>query len=245
MRPIVAAAFVVGLVANAHAQPSEPERLYHDGQRAYDQGRFEDAVAAWQRSYELSKLPALQFNLGQAYRKRAWAGDCTRASDAYTRFVALEPRSPKRAQAEGFVRELAACAARETATPAPAQPAPHVVPAEPRRATPKARYAGYAGLATGGVLLAIGGYYGVRASSLADEVTKACARGCNFVDVAAKDAEGRSATRKQYVFYGLGAGAAIAGGVLYWMSTHERGPRGLAIAPIADGGAVAAWTRSW
>ena len=33
--------------------------------------------------------PALLFNIGQAYRLRAWTGDCSRAADAYKKFIAV------------------------------------------------------------------------------------------------------------------------------------------------------------
>jgi tetratricopeptide (TPR) repeat protein len=218
MRAAIAAAVLV-CATSALAQPSEAERLYHDGQRAYDAGRYDDAVAAWDKSYALSRLPALLFNIGQAYRLRAWSGDCTRAADAYRKFIAVEPRSPQRGQVEGFLAELGPCVdAERGAQPAQPQPrpAPHVD--DPGRGK---RLIAYGSGATGALLVGIGVYYGHRAATLSDEVTSACRAGCTFADVAAKDAEGRSADRKQYVFYGLGAAALVTGGVLYWMAGRE------------------------
>ncbi len=236
MRVLVIIAIVV-CAAPAAAQPSEAERLYHDGQRAYDTGRFDDAVAAWEKSYQLSKLPPLLFNIAQAYRLRAWSGDCTRSVDAYRRFIAG-------GQAEGFLAELGPCAeAERAANPAPAP----ATPAQPPRIDVDAgrgkRLLAYGSGATGAVLVGVGIYYGHRASTLSAQVHEACSTGCTFADVAAKDAEGRSADRKQWVFYGVGAAGLVAGGVLYWMAGRERAPA-IAVAPHADG-AIVTFTRLW
>lgn len=219
MRAAAIAAVLV-CAAPAAAQPNDAERLYHDGQRAYDAGRYDDAVAAWDKSYALSRLPPLLFNIGQAYRLRAWTGDCTRAADAYRKFIAVEPRSSQRGQAEGFLAELGPCVDAERG----GQSAPPPAPAPSRADDPGRgkRLLAYGSAATGALLVGVGIYYGHHAAVLSDEVTTACRAGCTFADVAAKDAEGRSADRKQYAFYGLGAAAIITGGVLYWMAGRER-----------------------
>jgi tetratricopeptide (TPR) repeat protein len=229
---------VVALSPTARAEP-EPERLYNDGQRAYDAGRFDDALAAWQKSYALSKLPGLLFNIAQAYRLRAWSGDCTKAIDAYRRFIAVDPRSELRGAAEGFLAELSTCAETEHAS-APHEPAkPVPEPVDHGRGKRLASYALGGGSV---VLLGIGVYFQHQASTLAGEVTASCAHGCTFSDVAAKDADGRSAGRKAPVFYGLGGAGLIAAGVLYWVASRERSP--VVVAPRGDGATVS-WIGSW
>ena len=64
------------LARAALADAPTAEQLYHAGQTAYDDKRYDDALAAWQKSYELSHLPALEFNIAQAYRLRGKPGDC-------------------------------------------------------------------------------------------------------------------------------------------------------------------------
>jgi hypothetical protein len=221
----------------AHAQPSEPERLYQDGQHAYDAGRYDAAVDAWQRSYALSKLPDLLFNLGQAYRLRGQPGDCTRSIDAYRGFVAANPASTQRPNAEGFIAELAACADIER-TSKISRPTPS--PTTSRRIPRATSYLSF-GVGIAGV--AIGAYYHQRAASLSDEVTAACASGCTFADVADRDAEGRRAVRRQYVFYGIGAAGVVAGGALYWLSRKHDVPQ-IGVAPT-DRGAIMSWHRTW
>jgi tetratricopeptide (TPR) repeat protein len=100
-----ALAIVALLTAVAAAEP-EAERLYNEGQSAYDAQRYDDALAAWNKSYELSHLPGLVFNIAQAHRLR---GDCAKAVEAYKKFIALDPKSSERSTAEGFIKDLSPC----------------------------------------------------------------------------------------------------------------------------------------
>ena len=247
----------LAVATTARAQPAEPERLYLDGQRAYDDKRYDDALLLWKRSYDMSRLPALLFNIAQAYRLRAHPGDCTIAVERYRKFIELDPKSPRRATAEGLIRELEPCATAEAQHDklAPAPPAPVVIAPAPapapvmpplRDRDPGAgkRIAAYVA-AGGGVALAVTGvYFGAKARSLGDEVTAACAHGCDWSTVAGKDAEGRSDERKQWLFYGLGAAALASGGVLYWLGTREHPTSPVAVVPRGDG-ALVTWSGAW
>lgn len=54
--------------ADAPAEPNDEEArlLFQAGRQAYDQGRFEDALQRFEQAYELSRRPALLYNIGQA-----------------------------------------------------------------------------------------------------------------------------------------------------------------------------------
>jgi tetratricopeptide (TPR) repeat protein len=245
--------------ASAVAAPTEAERLYTAGQKAYDDKRYDEAVAAWERSYSLSHVPALLFNLGQAYRLRAQPGDCSKATDAYQRFLALDKASPQRPKAEGFIAELKPCVAAEDrgSEPAKQEPPPPPVKQEPPPVKPQEpppvvhvdqpghgkRLASYIAGGIGLGLAGTGIYFGARARSLGNEVSDACRNGCDWDTVADKDAEGRSAARKQWVFLGLGGVGLATAGVLYWLDGREHAPR-VALTPRHDG-AVVTWQRSW
>ena len=253
------ALLIVLATGTAIAGPTEAERLYTAGQKAYDDKRYDEAVAAWERSYALSHVPALLFNLGQAYRLRAQPGDCSKASDAYQRFLALDKTSTQRPKAEGFITELKPCVAAEDrgAEPAkqePAPPPPPPVKAETHEVQPPPvvhvdqpghgkRIASYAAGGLGLVLAGTGIYFGTRARALGNEVSDACRNGCDWDTVAEKDAEGRSAARKQWVFLGLGGVGLATAGVLYWLDGREHAPR-VAVTPHRGGGVVT-WQRSW
>jgi len=57
-------------------------------QRAYEQGKFEDALIAYNSAYELSELPVLLFNLAQCHRQLR---HYERAVFFYTRYLELQP----------------------------------------------------------------------------------------------------------------------------------------------------------
>jgi tetratricopeptide (TPR) repeat protein len=227
----------------AAAAPSEAERLYNEGQTAYDAKRYDDAIAAWTRSYELSHLPALVFNIAQAYRL---AGNCEKAVESYKKLVELDPKSPQRTAAEGFVRDLEPCPAQIAPPPPPPdvghvepKPVPPVVvPVEPRKRPILAYAVGGAGVA----LIAVGAYFGSQASSLASDVNTACKAGCDFDTIKQKDADGRSAQSYEYVFLGVGLAGVATGTVLYMLG--HRHEAAVTVTPVR-GGAGLAWTHHW
>lgn len=73
MRPFRIAVCLLLLGAVAHAQKQDAMQQarseFEAGQTAYNLAQYESALAHYQRAYELSKLPALLFNLAQARRK--------------------------------------------------------------------------------------------------------------------------------------------------------------------------------
>ena len=248
---------VLVLIASvAHAE-SEAERLYNQGQQAYEAMRYNDALAAWEKSYALSKLPGLLFNIAQAQRLRGKPGDCTKATASYRKFIALQPKSTERPTAEGFIAELSPCVEAE-AKPAPVIPPPEAV--TPPAVTPPIvqpqpvregggggkgkRFAGYALGGAGIVLVATGVYFGAKARRLGDEVSDDCRDGCDWALVKDKDAEGKSAERTQYVLYGVGAAVIAAGGVLWWMGNKEAKSSTVAVTPTT-GGAAVSWSGQW
>jgi hypothetical protein len=86
-----------------------------------------------------------------------------------------------------------------------------------------------AGLAVGGAGLAAvvtGAVFGLQARAKGDSVS-----GAKVFDPAA-DQAGHRAQTLQYVFYGVGAAALAAGGILYYLGL-DRGPgdAGVALAP--------------
>lgn len=253
MRTRIAIA-VLAIARVATAQPNDAERFYNEGQAAYDAKRYDDAIAAWDKSYALSHLPALVFNLAQAHRLR---GDCREAVDAYKRFVELDPASPQRASAEGFVRDLEPCPGGAPVEPTPpphdttpAQQPSHTTPQPPppphRVTAPHTgeKVAGIVLVGAGAVAAGVGGYFGSQAQSLANEVHAACTPSCAWDSVKAKDEEGRNDEQLQYVLYAAGGAAVVTGAVLFVLSRrHVDVP--VAIAPVQGGGAALTWHGAW
>lgn len=220
--------------------PSEAERYYQEGQLAYDRGDFDVAVAAWQRSYQLSNAPDLIYNVAQAHRL---ADHCTLALQSYRRFVELDPASPKRALAEGFIRELTpVCGSPPVATPI-ATPTVTPIAAPIERPPHTKKIVGLVVASSGVGLIATGFYFGHRAASLSDEVARACYNGCDWTTYSGKDSAGRRDQTLQFVFKGAGIAAVIGGGALYWFG-RSNATSSVAVAP-RSGGAVLTWSGSW
>ncbi len=249
-RPIVVF-MIVALGGVAFAAPSA-EELFHRGQTFFDKGDYASAVATWNEAYRLSKEPELLFMIGQAFEND---GRCAEALATYRRFVRLAPDSQHRVLADEFVRDLTPKCDAAKAAPRENQSSVKNPDEQPRRdlnlvqhdnETPPAglKIAGLAVVGAGAVSMATGLYFGHRASSLGDEVTNACMSGCDWAVYGGKDAEGRRAETKQYVFAGIGAAAIIGGGVMYWLASREQGPTAIAIAPGHDGAAIT-WSGSW
>jgi tetratricopeptide (TPR) repeat protein len=236
------------LTGVAVAQPTEAERYYAEGQKAYEDRRYDDAIAAWQKSYDLSHLPGLVFNLAQAYRLH---GDCSRAVASYRKFVQLDPASGQRDAAEGFVKELEPChdkpaPAKDTTEPKqvavspPPPPRPHVDTLVVDDGGGK-RLVGVVATIAGAATIATGVYFGNQARSLGDEVRAACMMGCAYSTVADKDTTGRRDERLQWILYGAGGAALVTGGVLYWLGARDHH---VVVLPDRTGGSVA-WSTTW
>jgi hypothetical protein len=260
MRSLATLLVVLGCFGRVAHADSQAEKLYLQGQQAYDAARYDDALTAWTQSYALSKLPALLFNLAQAQRLRARPGDCTQATANYKEFIAQQPKSSERPTAEGFIAELSPCVEREAAPISPpiAAPVRPVLDAatRPSTAPPPAdshasrssgsgkRFAGYAVGGAGLVLVVTGVYFGSKARRLGDEVSDDCRDGCDWNLVKDKDAEGKSAETTQYLLYGVGVGLIAAGGVLWYLGNTERRQSQVAVTPTT-GGAAITWRGSW
>lgn len=217
-------------VATANAGPSA-EQLYDSGQREYDAAHYAVAVEHWQASYEASKIPLLLFNIAQAHRLN---GDCVHALSSYKRFVEADPKSDQRALADEFIREL------EPTCGAATQP-PHPV----RSNSQPGRMLRVAALVTGGggVALAVTGLlFGRRASTLGEEVTSTCARGCDWASERDKDARGRRYAKIGYVLDAVGIAAITSGAVMYYFGSKTA----VSVEPRpGDGGAVVSWSGRW
>ena len=242
------------LLLASHLAVADPapdaEQLYRDGQTAYDQARYDDALGAWQRSYDLSHAPPLLYNIAQAYRVRAHPGDCALARAQYQSFVELSAPSPQRALAEGYIAQLATCASAPAGAPAPSDGASRPVPSDDASTHERSihnRQIAVAVVGAGGiVLLTTGIYLGHRASTLGNEVTSACAASCDWSVEKDKDAAGHRDATLGWTFDTLSAIAIVGSAALYYFGVRDTEIR---VAPIAtrsrESGAVLSWSKTW
>lgn len=233
---------------------------YERAERHHALGAYPQAIAELSRAYQLSGKPALLFNIAQSYRLQ---GDCAQAVRFYKNYLRLESDPPNREDVEARIVEQEACVAerkraeeaargtqRETGTaetgtePAPV-PAVVAPPADrPAGGGTALKVSGLTTAAVGLVLVGVGVYFGLEASSTADELERHLDQ-TRFWDQTARDleADGEAAQTTATVLYAVGAAAVVTGGVLYYLGWRDarRSRSGVAIVPGPDG-ARATWT---
>jgi hypothetical protein len=103
--------------ARAHFQRAE---------RAFDLGKFEEALEAYEAAYEAKALPGFLFNIAQCHRN---LGNGERAVFFYQRYLALDPATPNRK----LVEELMAAEQErlEQSRPPAVAPTPEPPPGPP------------------------------------------------------------------------------------------------------------------
>ena len=170
----------LALARAAVAAPAAAE-LLERGLRSYAVGRYDEAIAAFQRGYELEPRADFLYALGQAERMK---GDCRAAVASYRAYLRTSPperaAAPARQNLERCERELASAPPSPPLPAVEPQPAtPPSVAAVPAIATPRRRArdnraaailagVGGAALVAGGALWGVGE---AGARSLADATT--------------------------------------------------------------------------
>src|SRR3954464_11403042 len=108
-------------------QKQDMKSHYEKGQRAYDVGKYADAIDEYAKVYEIGGNPAMLFNIAQAYRLNKQPGEAVRF---YKRYLQRAPNAPNKADVEQKVSELEFDdKARTPAAPPPASPAATAAPA--------------------------------------------------------------------------------------------------------------------
>jgi len=120
----------------ASAEPRQDADAHaRRGVALYNLGKFEDAIAEFERAYELFQSDALLFNLAQAHRK---LDHCDRALHYYNEFLAGKPAPAIAAQVEELLPKLeAACRTKYEPPTAPATAAPAPEPVRTAAVTPE------------------------------------------------------------------------------------------------------------
>ncbi len=185
-----AALWLLAAAPEALAQASAPSEealergreLYHNGVVLYREGRYEEAILAWQEGYRLTERPGFLFNMANAYERLARYDDALGALSRYRAFAKAEER-------EALERRMRALEERQREAAAAASPAPGpaVAPAQPggdgspndlgRRSGARGRRVG-AGLgiaSVGVVLVGVGAGFGLAAQSARALGLQSCA----------------------------------------------------------------------
>jgi tetratricopeptide (TPR) repeat protein len=85
------------------ARQEKLARAHFDrAEKAFNLGRFDDALAEYQAAYEALALPAFVFNIAQCHRN---LGNDEQAVFFYQRFLSLQPDAPSRPVVEELIAE--------------------------------------------------------------------------------------------------------------------------------------------
>jgi tetratricopeptide (TPR) repeat protein len=77
---------------------------FTEGNAAYAQGDFRQALTAFEAAYQLAPLPGFLFNVAQCHRQ---LGNYARAASSYRRFLALSEKEPTNAaMVKGLIAEM-------------------------------------------------------------------------------------------------------------------------------------------
>jgi tetratricopeptide (TPR) repeat protein len=222
MRAIVV---LVVLVCARAAAASPADELLERGLRSYAVGHYDDAIASFQRGYELTPRADFLYALGQAQRMK---GDCRAAAASYRAYLRTAP--PERAAAPAR-QNLERCEHELAATPSPSPSPPPVVEPQPatpptavvvtprRRARDDRAAAVLAGVG-GAALVAGGALWGVGEAG-----ARSLANASSYADFAAHAADADAFERERIA----GIVAIAAGGAMVvvavarwsWIATHR------------------------
>jgi tetratricopeptide (TPR) repeat protein len=240
---------VLGVTAPARAadesERSEAVRAFQQGNTHYDLGEYQEAIPFFRRAYEISREPALIFNIAQAYRL---AGDCHRALETYGQFLRVTSDAALRSAAQAHSETLRQSCGTPAST---ASPASTVVatPPPPSQTWRRMGQAGVGiGILTGAGAVALYAVNGPRYQRWRDENDRLRTRQVTdpaeaFRRQQSNDDLWRSIERTDGLALGLaitGAALTVAGGLVWWLSP----PRERSVA-LAFTGTGATMTLAW
>lgn len=160
---------------------AEARRVFEAGARLYAEGDYEGAVKAFEKAFELSKQPALKYNLASAYERLARYEDALAALEDYEPHATAEQRDVlKRRMAklqERAREQKAAPASRAPAESTQAEPTPgsEASASNASLSTDKPTpVLGFVLVGVGAVGVGIGAFFGIQALGSKSDAEQAC-----------------------------------------------------------------------
>ena len=203
--------------ADENADALRARQLYENGAILYDEGRYEDAIVAWQEAWILSERPLLLYNIANAQERLGLWREALETLNRYRAFARPEERERLDRRINNLERRLAEDGAPVAAIPSPepaASSAP-VVEDQPIRSTGWIPIAAYS---VGGVGMLSGTIFALQARGARETAAGLCTSGAqvNICPDSAADALRLDTSRSlmadgAFLLGGLGiAGGAIA-----------------------------------
>lgn len=201
----------VAQVTTSDALDEEARSLFEAGRSAYGDGRFDEALGHFRRSYELSHRPQLLYNIGQCQDRLRHDAE---ALATFEEFLTALPDAPQRAEVAARLEILRTAVERDRAAEAAVETEPAVteepvlapvIPSEPDPAPWIVLGVGGAVAVAGAILLGVG-YANVAAVESAMNVPFSSVR----------DAYDSAPALTGAGWAALGVGVALAGVGLVW-----------------------------
>jgi tetratricopeptide (TPR) repeat protein len=113
----VSAAVAIVVLTCATGAGAAPPRenakaIFQEGERNFQLGKFEAAIEAYERAFNLDPQPAFIFNIALAHRRQfeidGKLEHLLRARELYRNYLKLDPTSPNRPGVEKLITELGA-----------------------------------------------------------------------------------------------------------------------------------------
>lgn len=124
---IVIMALSMSATAVASGGQTSAKIYFAQGVEAYREGRFEDAIAAYEQAHRALPNPAFLFNLGQCYRS---LGELERSIVLFERYIEAKPQAANRAEVEALIDGMRLAVPVEPKAPEP-EPAAKETAAKP------------------------------------------------------------------------------------------------------------------
>jgi len=176
---LLTAAMVCAVLSGGAAQAQgdsakrEAFAVFKEGKAHFDRGEWPEAIALFQKSYEIYPAPELLYSIAQAYRN---ANDCPHAIESFRLYLEKKPDASNRGSVEQQLANLEArCAAKAKEDEGSAEPTGEEVPtAMPEKVEPGPEPATTASVskrsASRTPFLVLGAEAGVALFRLGDEV---------------------------------------------------------------------------
>jgi hypothetical protein len=191
---------------------------FSEGNAAYEQGNFREALKSFEAAYQLAPLPGFLFNVAQCHRQ---LGDFAQAASAYRRYLSLSEKEPANAaMVKDLIAEMDSKARQQTASrPSPSKPVSSAKAAKDRPEAASARAEG----------AKPGGGKDPEKKPLDIRTSRSMTVERNTLPPAAVPSAPapevhQPVTRKWWLWAGAGAAALVAGGVIYAVTAPSPRP---------------------
>jgi hypothetical protein len=218
--------FAQGNKKKASAQQNEADaearRLFKEGDKQYAEGDYEGAVRAFEKAYELSKQPALKYNLANAYERLARYEEALGALKGYEPHAPADQREVVKRRIgklqERVEQQNAERARSTTNDQAPVEPGHATPPAANEEPSPSGTspttgsptpVLGYVLIGVGAVGIGTGAFFGIRALGSKSDAEELCTESAGSRRCPASASDSISSSTRSAVIADVGIGVGL------------------------------------